>query len=260
MKDLRVTIIQSKLHWKDIDANLKMFTEFVSSIKKNSTDIIVLPEMFTTGFIMTPAGNSERAGGKTMQWMAEQAKKKNCVITGSIILEKAKKYYNTLIWMQPDGKHKSYDKRHLFGLGGEDKVYTAGKKKLIVEWKGWKVCPMICYDLRFPVWCRYNNDYDVLIFVANWPDKRVVAWRSLLKARAIENQSYVIGANRIGKDGDGVLCSGYSAVIDTLGEQISKTKAHQPSVETVKLSASHINLMRRGLPFLKDRDKFSLKD
>lgn len=260
MKDLKVTTIQSKLHWKNIDANLKMFTKFISPIKKNSTDIIVLPEMFTTGFIMTPEGNSEKSGGKTMQWMAEQAKKKNCVLTGSIILQKANKYYNTLVWMKADGKYKTYDKKHLFGLGGEDKVYSAGKKKLIVELKGWRICPMICYDLRFPVWCRNNNDYDVLIFVANWPDKRVVAWRNLLKARAIENQSYVIGVNRIGKDGDGVLCSGYSAVIDTLGEQISNTKAHRTSVESVKLSATHFKLMRRGLPFLKDGDRFSLND
>lgn len=259
MNDLRISIVQTKLHWKDSDANRYLFDNLLSKIKKSSSDIIVLPEMFSTGFIMDPADYAESVKGPTIGWMRDTAKRKNVVLCGSIIIKSSKKYYNRLIWMNPDGSFKSYDKRHLFRLAGEEKVYTGGKKKITVEVKGWKVCPMICYDLRFPVWSRNKNNYDVLIYVANWPNKRVFAWKQLLIARAIENQSYVVGVNRIGKDGNGIAHSGYSTIIDSMGKQLTKTKANTTSVETVKLSWEHLKLMRRAFPFHKDADQFILK-
>ncbi|MBT8195750.1 MAG: amidohydrolase [Bacteroidia bacterium] len=261
MKDLKVTFIQTKLHWKNIDANLKMFDDYISKIKKGSTDLIILPEMFSTGFIMQPEGLAETMKGKTTEWLRVQAKKKSAVICGSVVIKSGTKYYNRLIWMQPDGTKKTYDKRHLFRLAGEEKVYTSGKKKLIVELKGWKICPMICYDLRFPVWSRNKkNEYDLLLYVANWPEKRVHAWKQLLMARAIENQSYVAAVNRIGKDGNGINHTGQSAIIDSMGEQLSKTRPRKTATETVSLSHKHLQLMRRAFPFHKDADKFSLKD
>jgi predicted amidohydrolase len=263
MQNLSVTIIQSILHWEDIDANLKMFSEKISSIKEK-TNLIILPEMFSTGFTMNAKKLAEPMNGRTMQWMKEMAKKKNCVITGSIIIQEKKKFYNRLIWMLPNGKFKIYDKRHLFRYANEQKYYSAGEKKLLVDLNGWKICPLICYDLRFPVWCRNSSFggvrglYDVLIFIANWPEKRNHQWKTLLMARAIENQCYVIGVNRVGNDGNNIYHSGDSAVIDFKGENISKTRPHEESVETITLSKKELNQWRKIFPAWKDEDEFQI--
>jgi predicted amidohydrolase len=262
MQNLSVTIIQSILHWEDIDANLKMFSEKISSIQEK-TNLIILPEMFSTGFTMNAKKLAEPMNGRTMQWMKEMAKKKNCVITGSIIIEEKKKFYNRLIWMPPTGKFEIYDKHHLFRYANEHKYYSAGKKKLLVELKGWKIYPLICYDLRFPVWIRNRTtkgkmDYDLLLFVANWPERRNHAWKTLLMARAIENQCYVAAVNRLGNDGNGVYHSGDSAIINFKGEVISKTLSHKESVETVILSKKELNNWRKTFPAWRDANRFRL--
>jgi omega-amidase len=260
MEDLRISLIQSSLHWENRDANLKMFEEKIAFIPNNSTDLIVLPEMFTTGFTMNAPSNFEDMNGKTFQWMQAISRKKNCVVTGSIIIKENDKYFNRLIWMRPDGSFEIYDKRHLFRLANEDATYTSGNKRLIVELKGWKICPMICYDLRFPAWCRNQKDYDVLIFVANWPERRVYAWKQLLIARAIENQSYVIGVNRVGEDGSGVIHSGDSTVLDFMGKPLSNIIPHKEMIETVTLSFKELEEFRTAFPFALDADNFIIKN
>ena len=258
MQDLKVTIIQSNLHWENIEANLKMFSDKISSIKEK-TDVIILPEMFSTGFTMNNKPLAEKMNGKTFEWMKRMAKEKKCVVTGSIIIEERKKYYNRLIWMLPSGKFKTYDKRHLFRYAGEEKYYSAGKKKLIFELNGWKICPQICYDLRFPVWIRnLNKEYDVLIFVANWPERRNYPREALLLARAIENQSYVIGVNRVGKDGGDINHSGDSVVINPQGEIISKAKPNEETIMTVSLSYSALEEWRKKFPAWMDADEFTV--
>jgi omega-amidase len=196
--------------------------------------------------------------GATVEWMQQQAKAKEAVITGSIIINDGRKYYNRLIWAQPDGALFHYDKRHLFGLSNEHEHYSAGKEKLIVEWKGWKICPLVCYDLRFPVWCRNTENYDLALFVANWPERRNMAWKNLLVARAIENQSYVAGVNRIGNDGNEIYHSGDSSLIDPMGDVVF-TQADVPFVKTFILTKERLNYVREKLPFLNDADEFSIK-
>lgn len=261
MNDLKITLIQSGLHWENIEANLSMFSEKISHVT-DSTDLIILPEMFTTGFSMQPEKFAEPLNGKTMTWLKEQAANKNCVITGSFICAENGKYYNRLVWMRPDGSYSLYDKRHLFSMGDENNHYAAGSKKIIEEIKGWKICPLICYDLRFPVWCRNNNDpreYDLLLFIANWPERRAHPWKTLLLARAIENQCYVAGLNRIGNDGNEIYHSGDSAVINAKGEIISKIKAHEEARETVNLNYAELQEFRNIFPVLKDADRFEIK-
>jgi len=262
MKDLATTIIQSELYWEDIDRNLEMFSSKIAAINQ-PTDLVILPEMFSTGFSMRPEKVAEPAGGKAMQWMKRMAKEKNCVIIGSIATEEGGKYYNRLIWQRPDGSYQQYDKRHLFRYAKEQEHYSAGDKKLIVELDGWKICPLVCYDLRFPVWIRNKwingiPEYDALIFVANWPERRSHPWKTLLLARAMENQSYVIGVNRVGNDGNDVYHSGDSAVINAKGEVISKTKPKEESVETVTLSRKELEEWRRQFPAWMDADQFSV--
>ena len=259
MNDLKMTIIQSNLHWENKEENLAMFSQKIAAVAE-STDLIVLPEMFTTGFSMQPEKFAETMEDETVNWLKEKARKKNCVITGSFICEEKGKYYNRLVWMRPDGRYSTYDKRHLFSMGDENNHYTAGKNKIIETIKGWKICPLICYDLRFPVWSRTakTNPYDVLIYVANWPERRNHPWKTLLLARAIENQSYVIGVNRVGDDGNQIYHSGDSAVINAKGEIISKTAAHVEATETVTLSASELQEFRKQFPVLNDADDFKL--
>lgn len=261
MRNLKVTIVQTILHWENPEENLKMFSELLKNVRKNSTDLIVLPEMFSTGFSMNAKNLAEDMKGASMQWMKKVASEKNAAVCGSLIIKERGKYFNRLIWMNPDGSFKKYDKRHLFRIGGENHTYTAGAEKVIIEFRDWKVLPLICYDLRFPVWSRNNESkkYDVLIYVANWPMRRYFAWKQLLIARAIENQSYVIGANRIGADGDLVEQAGGSAVISPMGEKISKTKPKQKSVEMVTLSAKKLMEIRKALPFLMDADKIEIE-
>lgn len=257
MEDLKVTIVQTSLHWEQKRKNLSHFSALLKPIKKGETDLIILPEMFNTGFSMRPAALAETMYGTSIRWMKKIATAKDCVVTGSLIIKVGKRHYNRLIWMSPNGIYKHYDKKHLFTMAKEEESFSAGKKKLIVKLKGWAICPQICYDLRFPVWNRNAENFDLFIIVANWPDKRVLAWKQLLSARAIENQVYVAGVNRIGEDGNGFLYTGESAVYDPMGKKISKTKAKTESVETIELSANTLETTRKKLPFLHDADKFA---
>ncbi len=264
MKDLTVTIIQADLIWENREKNLTHFDELLEPVM--GTDLIVLPEMFTTGFSMNTKVLAETMTGNTMQWLYQTASKKNAIICGSVIIADSGNYYNRLIWMHPDGDYTYYDKRHLFTLGDEQNYYTAGTSKIFPECNDWKILPLICYDLRFPVWARQsspytemgNHPYDLLIYVANWPEKRIYAWEHLLIARAIENQSYVIGVNRVGTDGNGFYHPGHSCIIDPMGEKLISVSGVE-CVETLKLSSEHITKVRNGLPFLDGRDEFELK-
>ena len=248
---MRITTIQYDIVWEDKVTNLKNLTSKINTIQ---SDVIVLPEMFTTGFTMDPKPFAESMTGKTIQWMKEISLLKDLAICGSIIIEEEGKYFNRFIWVNPDGTIYHYDKRHLFL--NEDQNYTPGDKKLIIEYRGWKICPLICYDLRFPVWSRNSEDYDILIYVANWPDKRKQAWRSLLVARAIENQCYVIGVNRVG-EGSGLVYSGGTSLINALGE-VQYTNSHIEEVFTATLSKYDLDKIRTQLPFLEDKDNFSI--
>jgi omega-amidase len=260
MDDLRITTIQTHLYWEDIDQNLVHFEEKLNALTEQ-TDIIVLPEMFTTGFTMNPKVLAESHGDKGLQWMQRKSKEKNCVLVGSISVKDGEKFYNRLYWVMPDGSYQSYDKRHLFQMGKEDVHYTAGSKKFVVEYKGWKICPLICYDLRFPVWSRNTkeNTYDVLVYVANWPEVRSYPWKQLLIARAIENQAYVVGVNRIGQDGNAITHSGDSCILNPRGEIISKTKANEDISETVSLSFTYLEEFRKLFPVMLDGDEFEVK-
>ena len=260
--ELKVTLLQMPLVWENVDANLNFFTDKISRIKEQ-TDVIVLPEMFSTGFTMSSKTVAETMIGKAIQWMRQQAAAKNCVLTGSIITKEKGKYYNRLIWMRPDGSFEKYDKRHLFRMANEQKYYSKGKQKRIVELKGWKICLMVCYDLRFPVWSRRvantENDYDVLLYVANWPERRSHAWKSLLVARAIENQSYVLGLNRVGLDGNNINYSGDSAVLNYLGEPMSNFPSNKESIETTTISKKKLLDFRKSFPAELDADSFEIK-
>ena len=261
MSDFKVTIIQSPLYWENKEKNLDLFTNKINAIN-DTTDLIVLPEMFTTGFTMNAQKFSETLNAPTINWMAEMSHKMKCAITGSFIGEENGNYFNRLIWMLPDGNFQLYDKRHLFRMGEENDHYSTGTKKLIVTYKGWKICPLICYDLRFPVWSRNgqgDNNYDLLIYVANWPESRAHAWKSLLVARAIENQSYVVGVNRIGVDGKNNSYSGDSAVYNAKGEQLSNFKPHQENTETILLDKNMLEKFRKDFPVLLDTDTFEIK-
>lgn len=260
---MNVTFIQTHLHWEDVEMNIQHFEKLISSIP-TKTDLIILPEMFTTGFTMKPEKNAEDHLGMGFEFMKKMAHEKNAVITGSISTKENSNYYNRLYWVERDGKFDSYDKRHLFRMAKEDENYTAGTKKIIKKINDWKICPLICYDLRFPVWSRnkFTNgqwDYDVLIYVANWPEVRNYPWKQLLIARAIENQCYVIGVNRIGKDGNDFAHSGDSMVINPRGEIVSHTKANEESIETIKLDMDYLEDFRKVFPVGLDADDFEIQ-
>ena len=256
MQDFSVTIIQSNLHWENISSNLEMFSQKIKAIA-SETNLIVLPEMFSTGFSMKPDLLGEDMDGKTIQWMKEMAFQTNAIITGSMIAKENGQFYNRLIWMRPDGEFKIYNKRHLFTLANEHMAYSPGKKKLIVEWKGWKICPLICYDLRFPVWSRNQEGYDLLIYVANWPKVRAHAWKSLLVARAIENQAYTIGVNRVGVDGNDLAYSGDSTILDFAGQTLFQ-ETEKEAIHTIIFSKTALNTFRSKRAFLPDQDKFEI--
>tara|TARA_R100000935_G_scaffold13736_4_gene27461 strand:- start:22525 stop:23307 length:783 start_codon:yes stop_codon:yes gene_type:complete len=256
-QNLNITILQTHLHWENPKANRAMFEEKIRAIK-DQTDLILLPEMFTTGFTMNAESNAEGKEGTTLVWLKQLAKEKNCALTGSIIVKDNDLFYNRLYFVTANGTVKTYNKKHTFTLAGEHKTYKAGQNRIIVTYKGWRICPLICYDLRFPVWARNTEDYDLLLYVANWPEKRVSAWDALLKARAIENMSYCVGVNRIGLDGNGHNYSGHSAAYDVLGKQISTLDFETEFVETITLTKEHIESNRKHLQFLNDRDTFTL--
>lgn len=255
MQNLRVTLIQSNLYWENISANLEMFSKKILSV--GETDLIVLPETFSSGFSLNPTF-AEEMNGRSVDWMKKVAAEKNCVVTGSLIIKERGKVFNRLIWMQPNGDFFTYDKRHLFSLSEEPKIFTAGKGKIIVELKEWKICPLICYDLRFPVWSRNKRaEYDLLIYVANWPERRSYPWKQLLIARAIENQAYVLGVNRVGNDGNDIYHSGDSMVADALGN-ILYHRVDEEDVYTVLLNYKALKEVREQFPFLKDADDFAI--
>jgi len=256
--NLKVTVIQSVLYWEEADKNLEHFSGILKTL--DATDIIVLPEMFTTAFTMKPEVLAEEHGGKGLQWMIKCAAEKQCAVTGSISVKEGSHYYNRLYWVEPSGTFLSYDKRHLFSMGKEHEHYTPGNQKQIITYKGWKICPLICYDLRFPVWSRNTpqDPYDLLIYVANWPEVRSTAWKQLLMARAIENQCYVAGVNRIGEDGNSLPHSGDTLVVSPKGEAISNIKPNEQAAETVELCLSDLVEFRDAFPVLNDGDEFTL--
>jgi predicted amidohydrolase len=264
MHDLKVTIIQSDLHWEDIGANLSMFEEKIWRIS-GSTDVIVLPEMFTTGFTMAAPRLAEMMNLRTTKWMRQMADQTGALILGSFIANVHERYYNRLLWMEPGGHYKTYDKRHLFRMANEHKTYSAGESLLIGSWKGWRICPLVCYDLRFPVWSRNRFEitsrrlaYDLLIYVANWPTIRIDAWDALLKARAIENLSYTIGVNRVGQDGTGIEYNGHSAFIGPKGENIFSTEGME-TIKTIEINANSLQAYRDKFPAYLDSDEFSIE-
>jgi len=254
---MKIAIIQSSLFWENPKVNGNQFEEKINDIT-DDVDLIVLPEMFSSGFTMQPDHVAETMQGETIAWLKQLAKAKNAAITGSLVITENGNYYNRLVFVFPSGEIQYYDKRHLFTLAGEDKVYTAGNKKLIVEYKGWKICPLICYDLRFPVFSRNTEEYDVLIYVANWPEIRIKAWDALLKARAIENVSYAIGVNRIGEDGSKFEHNGHSQVVNFLGDYILEP-VEAKGVFIVELNKAELLSARNKFDFLSDRDSFVLE-
>ena len=265
MSSLTVTLIQTSLHWENKAANLAMFSEKIASIN-TSPQVIILPEMFSTGFTMQPEVFAETMDGETVNWMKKTAVEKRAILTGSIAAKENDRYYNRLIWMLPNGQFGYYDKRHLFAYAGEDSHYTPGTKRLITSVNNWKINMQVCYDLRFPVWARQQviagdgnkiPEYDLLIYVANWPERRNHAWKTLLQARAIENQCYVIGVNRIGNDGNDIYHSGNSMVISPVGEVLYH-HAHEEDIFTITLQKELLNETRTRFPFWKDADNFTI--
>jgi omega-amidase len=264
MQDLKFTLIQSELHWEDIEANLSMFEEKIWQIS-GSTDVIVLPEMFTTGFTMAASKMAEHMNMRTFKWMKHMADQTGALILGSYVVTVHDRFYNRMLWMEPGGNFKTYDKRHLFRMANEHKIYAPGESLLIASWKGWRICPLICYDLRFPVWSRNRWEatlkrpsYDVAVYVANWPTARIDAWNTLLKARAIENLSYVVGVNRVGQDGNGIEYNGHSSVISPKGEVIFSNEGVE-AIRTLELSANSLNAFRDRFPAYLDSDDFTIE-
>lgn len=257
-EQLEVAFIQTDLAWEDAKTNRKNFKQKIEELS-DSVDLIILPEMFTTAFTMNAEALAETMDGKSVSWLKDQAKANNAAIMGSLIIKENDKFFNRLIFAFPDGYIVTYDKRHTFSLAGEDKVFEAGKEKVIVEYKGWKICPLICYDLRFPVWSRNTAEYDVVIYVANWPKPRIAAWDALLKARAIENMSYAIGVNRVGFDKNQNEYSGHSAVYDVLGNNVNTIRPNKEQIEICRLEKKHIAYYRNKLKFLNDKDNFTIE-
>src|SRR5690606_24374018 len=263
MQDLKITLIQADLYWEEIDANLSSFEEKIWQIGQD-TDVIVLPEMFTTGFTMNAPKLAEHMNMRTFKWMRQMADQTGALILGSFIARVHDRYYNRLVWMEPNGNTKTYDKRHLFRMANEQKTYSAGESLLIGSWKGWRICPLVCYDLRFPVWSRNRFDittrklaYDLLICVANWPTARIDVWDTLLKARAIENLCYTAGVNRVGQDGNGIEYNGHSSIVNPKGEAIF-TLEGVDTLKTIELNAHSLQAFRDKFPAYLDGDEFSI--
>lgn len=257
MENLKLTLVQTELVWEDQEANRQNFTSKIEGIAAD-TDLILIPEMFPTGFSMNAENLAEPPEGPSLKWMQTQAKTKDAALSGSVIVRDNGKYYNRLYFVFPNGDYKTYDKRHLFTLADEEKTYSAGQDKLIIDYKGWKICPLICYDLRFPVWARNVEHYDLLTYVANWPQARISSWDTLLGARSIENICYVAGLNRIGSDANVDAYNGHSAVYAPLGEKISTTDWESEFVETITLNKPKLDDTRKNFQFLNDRDRFKI--
>ena len=273
MSALTFTLIQTSLHWEDKASNLQMLEEKINSITEK-TQVVVLPEMFSTGFSMNPELLAETMDGETISWMKRLAAAKKVILTGSVIIQENGSYYNRFVWMQPNGEFGYYNKRHLFAFAQEDKHYSPGTERFIASANGLKVLLMVCYDLRFPVWARQISpltpqqkredvdtkdvfEYDILIYVANWPERRSTAWKTLLQARAIENQCYVIGVNRVGEDGNAIYHSGDSMVVSPLGEVLYH-KANDEDIFTITLKKEDLDDVRRKFQFWRDADDFQI--
>jgi predicted amidohydrolase len=280
MSTLTITTIQSSLHWEDPQANRRMFEEKIDSVAEKM-ELVVLPEAFTTGFSMQPEKLAETMEGPTLAWMKALAARKRIILTGSVFIEEEGHYFNRLLWVLPNGQVGYYDKRHRFAYAGEDQHFSAGSRRFIASVKGWRIFLQVCYDLRFPVWSRQQThppgrgathhggvpsagaeyhrsaEYDLLITVANWPERRNHAWKTLLAARAIENQCYVVGVNRVGEDGNGIYHSGDSMILDPLGTPLYQ-KEHGEDSHTITLDISNLEKIRQQLPFLRDADAFTL--
>lgn len=254
---MKIALIQAPLVWENPKANRSYFEEKIKSVSEE-IDLIVLPEMFTTGFTMEPKNLWETMDGETTMLLKNLAKAKDVAITGSLIIKENDKLFNRLVFVFPSGIIEKYDKRHLFSLAGEEEIYTSGKDKLIVEYRGWKICPLICYDLRFPVFARNVEEYDLLIYAANWPTQRIHAWNTLLKARAVENMAYTVGVNRIGEDDNGYPHIGHSQVIDFLGEYVLEPQESE-AIFTVALDKKELEEAREKYGFLSDRDDFEIQ-
>ena len=262
MHNLNIAFIQADLKWEDKEANLMHFSQLLEKVKPD-TDLILMPETFTTAFPVDPKIFAETTTGPTMLWLREQAQAKNAVMATTFPLEIDGHYYNSLVWMRPDGSYDLYFKRHTFTMGGEDKLVERGEKQLIVELNGWRIKPMVCYDIRFPVWARnrYENgqyEYDLAFYLANFPDSRMIVWNTLLIARAIENQAYWIGVNRVGEDANGLRYSGESQVINSRGEVISKAEPYQEAVLHCTLDYEKLQRFRQKFPLGPDWDEFEI--
>ena len=256
--ELNIVGIQSSIVWEKPAANLEYFDEQISKLP-STVDLVILPEMFTTGFSMNPISIAETMGGPTIKWIVTTAKINRMALVGSVVIKENAQYFNRLFFIHPNGHIETYDKRHLFTLAKENDQYTSGKERLIVLFKGWRICPLICYDLRFPVWSRNTNEYDLLVFVANWPSIRIHAWDTLLKARAIENMSYCIGVNRVGKDENGYEYNGHTAIYNFLGEKLSRTIEGKENILQCVVSKNELQKIRQKLNFLEDQDAFKIE-
>jgi len=261
MSSLTISLVQTHLFWEDKKANLAMLETKIIGIAEQ-TELVVLPEMFSTGFSMQPKKFAESMDGETVEWMKKIAATKKIILTGSVIIAEGGHYFNRLLWVLPNGVFGYYDKRHRFAFAGEDKEYTPGNKRLIASVKGWKINLQVCYDLRFPVWARQQSgesaEYDILLYVANWPERRNHAWKTLLTARAIENQCYVVGVNRVGNDGNGINHCGDSMVIDALGATLYHN-ASSEDIHTIVLQKEPLEEIRQKFPFWKDADEFNIR-
>lgn len=255
---LKVALVQTQLFWEQPKKNRQHIEVLINQLS-DEIDIVVLPEMFATGFTMNPEKVAETMQGPSVSWMKKMASKKNSVVCGSLAMKLDTLFVNRFVWVAPSGEIKTYDKRHTFTLAGEHKVYKKGTEKVIIEYKGWKICPQVCYDLRFPVWARNVEDYDLLIYVANWPKPRIHAWDALLKARSIENMSYCIGVNRVGVDENNNEYSGHSIVLDALGTSLATSRENMEETITATLDKDHLKSIRQKLRFLEDRDTFNLQ-
>jgi len=251
---IKITLIQSHLFWEDTKKNLLNFESKILNINQK-TDLIILPEMFNTGYSMNIEKLAEGMHGTSINWMKKIAHKLDCTLAGSILIKDKSQYFNRFLWVNANGHIEFYDKKHLFNLNEESEVFEAGTEKKIFQLKGWKICPLICFDLRFPVWCRNQEDYDLLIVIASWPESRIEHWRTLLTARAIENQSYVIGVSRVGEDANNVYYSGDSMIIHPFGNILFQKKDEE-DVYTLNLNHEEIQKTRKNYPFLGLRDPF----
>lgn len=254
--DLRVTLVQTNVHWHAAEQNCEHFAALINPLV-GKTDLVVLPETFTSGFTQSPQKVAESMDGPVVKWMKDFTAKAGCALCGSMAIRDGERFFNRFVFVQPDGRVDHYDKRHRFGLGGETERYSAGNRRMVIDYRGWRLFPQICYDLRFPVYSRNDLGYDMAIYVANWPTPRTAAWRALLRARAIENQAFVVAVNRVGQDGNGIDYSGASAAIGPEGDDLVDL-GDQPGVHTVTIERQRLVDFRTRFPFLADQDRFEI--